>query len=325
MFSDYDLYLPIIDRPCIRWPDGAPLALWISPNVEHYEYLPPFNQASDPWPRTPHPDVMNYAYRDYGNRVGFWRMLEVLDHYRVQATVSLNVAVLDHFPAVRDAMLRRDWAFMAHGIYNTRHLYGATEEQELALYRNCIETVKRYTGKQLKGMLSPAITNTAHTPELMARAGLIYTADWFWDDQPMPLRVKSGQLITVPYTVELNDSLMFQHTYYRQGFEGEYFVQICKDQFDVLYREGQRSGRVMCIALHPFLIGQPHRIQYLDEILSYVLSREGVWQTTADEIAGYFYENYYDQFLKHIETLDRAGRLGRVFSGRDAVPRKVEA
>src|SRR2546425_7272996 len=88
MFSDYDLYLPIIDRPCIRWPDGAPLALWISPNVEHYEYLPPFNQASDPWPRTPHPDVMNYAYRDYGNRVGFWRMLEVLDHYRSEEHTS---------------------------------------------------------------------------------------------------------------------------------------------------------------------------------------------------------------------------------------------
>jgi allantoinase len=316
VFSNYELYLPMIDRPVIRWPENAPLALWISPNIEHYEYLPPRNEASDPWPRTPHPDVMNYAYRDYGNRVGFWRMLEVLDQHKILPTASLNVAVLDHFPAIRDAMVKRDWAFMSHGTYNTRHLYGATEEQERALYQDCIDTIKRHTGKQLKGMLSPAITNTARTPDLMAEAGLIYTADWFWDDQPMPLHVGQGRLITVPYTIELNDSLMFQHTYYRQGYEGEYFVQICKDQFDVLYREGQQSGRVMCIALHPFLIGQPHRVRYLDEILSYILSHDGVWQTTADDIAEYFYANYYEQFLAHVRTLELAGRLGRAFSGR---------
>jgi hypothetical protein len=132
----------------------------------------------------------------------------------------------------------------------------------------------------------------------------------------MPLRVNAGHLITVPYTIELNDSLMFQHTYYRQGFEGDYFVQICKDQFDVLYREGQQSGRVMCIALHPFLIGQPHRVRYLDEILSYILSHEGVWQTTADDIADFFYQHHYEQFLGHAQALEKAGRLGRVFAGR---------
>jgi len=309
--SPYEAYLPMPGRPVIRWPGAARVAVWVSPNIEHYEYLPPANRFRDPWPRTPHPDVMNYAYRDYGNRVGFWRMLEVLDEHRIRATVSLNVAVLDHFPQVRDAMVRRDWDFMSHGVYNTRFLYGASEDEERALYKDCIDTIRRHTGKRLKGMLSPAITNSPRTPELMAEAGLIYTADWFWDDQPVPLIVKSGRLVSLPYSIEMNDSLMFQFTHYQQGYEGEYFVQICKDQFDVLYHEGERNGTVMCIALHPFLIGQPHRVKYLDEILRYVRSHEAVWLATGDEIAEYYLENYFDVVLKHMSEREQTTKAAR--------------
>ncbi|MEC9280825.1 MAG: polysaccharide deacetylase family protein [Chloroflexota bacterium] len=293
-------YSPIIDRPIIKWPNGARVALWVSPNVEHYEYMPNDDAARTPWPRTPFPDVQQYSYRDYGNRVGFWRMLEALDKYNIRSCVSLNVAVLEHFPEIRDAMVERNYDYMSHGIYNTRYLYTYTEEQEREFYRDTIETLKLHTGKQLKGMLGPAISGTERTPDLMAEAGLIYHTDWMHDDQPVPIKVTSGKLISVPYSIELNDSSLLRDNHY----EGDYFARICKAQFDQLYKEGAESGRVMCIALHPFLIGQPHRIKYLDEILSHIMSHDGVWQTTADEIADYYIENHYDDAVAHAEKLN---------------------
>ena len=293
-------YSPIIDRPIIKWPNGARVALWISPNVEHYEYMPDDDAARTPWPRTPFPDVQQYSYRDYGNRVGFWRMLETLDKYNIRSCVSLNVAVLEHFPEIRDAMVERNYDYMSHGIYNTRYLYTYSEEQEREFYRDTIESLKIHTGKQLKGMLGPAISGTERTPDLMAEAGLIYHTDWMHDDQPVPIKVKSGKLISVPYSIELNDSSLLRDNHY----EGDYFARICKAQFDQLYKEGAESGRVMCIALHPFLIGQPHRIKYLDEILSHIMSHDGVWQTTADEIADYYIEHYYDDAVAHAAKLN---------------------
>ena len=293
-------YSPIIDRPIIKWPNDARVALWISPNVEHYEYMPDDDSARTPWPRTPFPDVQQYSYRDYGNRVGFWRMLESLDRYNIRCCVSLNMAVLEHFPEIRDAIVQRDYDYMSHGIYNTRYLYTYTEEQEREFYRDTIDTLKLHTGKQLKGMLGPAISGTERTPDLMAEAGLIYHTDWMHDDQPVPIKVKSGKLVSVPYSIELNDSSLLRDNHY----EGDYFARICKAQFDQLYKEGAESGRVMCIALHPFLIGQPHRIKYLDDILSHIMSHDGVWQTTADDIADYYIENYYDDAVAHAAKLN---------------------
>jgi allantoinase len=298
-------YSPIIDRPPVRWPNGARVALWLAPNQEFYEYQPELNVYADQWPRTPHPDVMTYAYRDSGNRAGFWRMLEVFDQHKVRATVSTNVAVLEHFPEVRDAMVERDWDFMSHGEYNTRYLFGASVEEERAFYRRTAEVIKRQTGKTLKGMLGPAFTATPHTPELMAEAGLTYHVDWFIDDQPFPIKVNTGTMVGVPYSRLLNDALLFMNP----GFEGDYFAQICKDQFDVLYREGADSGRVMCIALHPYLIGQPHRLKYLDEVLSYILGHDAVWATTADDIADWYTTHHRDEHLNHIEQRTNASRL----------------
>ncbi len=289
-------YSPIIERPAIHWPDNARVALWVAPNIEHYEFLPPHNPHQDAWPRVPHPDVMNYARMDYGNRVGLWRLMEVLDKHNIRCTVALNMAVLEHYPEVRDAMVERDWAFMSHGIYNSHYLYGASQEEERAFYQDNIQTLKKYTGKQLKGMLGPALTNSENTPDLMAEAGLIYHTDWFHDDQPFPVKVRQGRLISVPYSIETNDGVMN-----RNGFEADYFAQVIKDQFDVLYREGAESGRVMCIALHPYWSGQPSRGSYLDDALGYIMSHDGVWQTTADDIADYYMEHYYDEMVAHLE------------------------
>ena len=222
----------------------------------------------------------------------------MLDKHRIRCTASLNLAVLERYPEIRDAMVARDWDFMSHGIYNTDFLHGMSVEQEREFYRDCKEMLLRQTGKELKGMFGPGGSGTEDTPDLMAEAGLIYHCEWWHDDQPFPIKVREGKLISVPYSIDINDAVVLAN-----GFESDYFCQMIKDQFDELYAEGAESGRVMCIALHPFLTGQPHRIEHLDEALEYILSHDGVWRTTADAIADYYYRRYYDPMLEHLEQV----------------------
>ena len=291
-------YLPMADRPKISWPDEAKIALWIAPNIEHYEYLPPRDPRRNPWPRSPHPEVQGYSHRDYGNRVGFWRMLDGLDEYGVRCTASTNLAVFEHYPDIGKAMTDRGWEIMSHGIYNTRYLSSLTEEEEREFYVDCVDTLRRHTGQELKGMLGPAVSNTVRTPDLMAEAGLIYHADWLHDDQPIPINVDNGPLVSVPYSIELNDVPVFLHHH-----DTAEFVEMVKAQFDTLYEEGETSGRVMALALHPYLMGMPHRIQGLEEILDYLLGHDAIWQTTASEIAEHFIEHHYQEFVEHAEAI----------------------
>lgn len=290
-------YLPITDRPRVRWPHDARVALWIAPNVEHYEFLPPRDPQRNTWTRSPHPDVQGYSYRDYGNRVGFWRMTEVLDRFGVVATASTNLAVFDHYPEVGAAMVERGWEIMSHGIYNTRYISSIDETAERAFYIECIEALRSDTGQQLRGMLGPAVSNTAATPDLMAEAGLIYHADWFHDDQPVPLATRGGQrLVSVPYSMELNDVPVFT-----QHHDTSEFVAMAKAQLDVLRREADddAGGRVMCVALHPYLMGMPHRVDGLAAMLDYLMSHDDVWQTTASQIAEHFIDHHYDDVAIH--------------------------
>ncbi|WP_067143580.1 polysaccharide deacetylase family protein [Microtetraspora malaysiensis] len=278
-------YSPIVSRPVLRWPDDKRLAVNVVVNVEHYEFVPPRNPHRDYFYRVPAaPDIVGYSFRDYGNRVGFWRMLEVLDRSPAKVTCSLNVETLNLFPEIRDAMVERDWCFMSHGTYNTRLLYGATAEEEREFYRYTMRTVRDLTGKELRGMLGPSFTATERTPELMAEAGMVYTMDWFIDDQPFEVKVPRGRLIGVPYSRELNDALLFPG-YPMYAFEGDYFEQICRDQFDLLYRESAESGRVMTIALHPLYMGLPHQVGYLNNMLEYIGRYDDVWWTTPEAIA----------------------------------------
>ena len=290
-------YLPIVDRPRIRWPNDARVALWIAPNVEHYEFLPPRDPQRNTWTRSPHPDVQGYGYRDYGNRVGFWRMTDVLDRFGIVATASTNLAVFDHYPEVGAAMVERGWEIMSHGIYNTRYISSIDETAERAFYIECIEALRSHTGQQLRGMLGPAVSNTVLTPDLMAEAGLIYHADWFHDDQPVPLATRSGQrLVSVPYSMELNDVPVFT-----RHFDTGEFVAMAKAQLDVLRREADddAGGRVMCVALHPYLMGMPHRVDGLSAMLDYLMSHDDVWQTTASQIAAHYLDHHYDNFVAH--------------------------
>jgi allantoinase len=291
-------YSPIVDREPIRWPAEARLAVWIVPNVEHYEYLPP-RGAIDAYPRTPHPDVRKYAYHDYGNRVGFWRMLEVLDRHEIPCTASLNVAVLDHYPEVAHAMTERAWGLMSHGLYNTRYLTGMGREEERAFLDTCNRVLERHTGRHFDGMLGPNITGNAHTTDLMAEVGMRYHADWVHDERPSPLLTTTGaRMVALPYSYELNDAPLLM----RSHVEGDGYAQRCIAQFDRLYQEGDEGGRLMCLPVHPFVIGQPHRITYLDRVLEHVRSRDDVWIARASDIVDHYLEYNYDADLELSKT-----------------------
>lgn len=292
--ADRAPYSPITTRPKLKLPNGARVALWVVPNIEHYEYLPKPQRARNPWPRTPHPDVINYGSRDYGNRVGVWRMFDVLDKHDIKGTVSLNMSNFVHYPQIAKACAERDWSILCHGLYNTRYHWNYSEEEERAAIAECVDLHGELTGKMLPGWFSPAVSFTLNTPDLVAEAGIKYYCDWYHDDQPLPLRTKHGPLITVPYTMDLNDSVLSLKQY-----EGAEFVEMIKDTFDTLYAEGADSGRVMCIALHPYIMGQPHRIAHLDAALEYILSHDGVWKATGEEIADWYLENCQEHMAAH--------------------------
>lgn len=283
-------YSPITQRARFSWPGGARLAIWVVPNIEHYEYLPPPG-AVDAYPRTPHPDVRKFSYHDYGNRSGFWRMCDVLDRYRIPCTVSLNVAVLDHYPEIATAMTSRGWAFMCHGLYNTRYLYGMTEAEELRFLNSCNDVLEEHTGQRFDGLLGPNITCNPWTPDLVPEVGMRYHADWVHDERPSPLLTRSGvAAVALPYTYELNDAPLLM----RSHVEGAEWARRCIAQFDRLYHEPGSGGRMMCLVLHPFAIGQPHRVRYLDEVLAHLRRHDGVWVATASDIVDHYLKNGYD-------------------------------
>jgi allantoinase len=294
-------YSPIVDRRPIEWPNGARVAVWVVPNIEHYEYLPPPGPV-DPYPRTPHPDVRKFAYHDYGNRVGFWRMLEVFDRYDVPCTVSLNVAVLDHYPEIAREMRDRSWDLMSHGLYNTRYLTGMDDEQERAFLESCNTVLRRHTGRPFAGMLGPNITATERTPDLMAELGMRYYADGVHDERPTPLLTSGGaRLVALPYSYELNDAPLLM----RSHVEGEVYVELCRRQLERLRSEGDGGGRLLCLPLHPFAIGQPHRIRYLDHLMEILRSHDDVWIATASDIVGHYVENNYDDDLALTGSMPR--------------------
>ena len=277
--EDRIAYSAAPDRQPLRWPGGARVALWVTPNIEHYEYLPAQVRVRNPWPRTPHPDILGYGLRDYGNRVGVWRLMEVFDRFKLPCTVSLSLAVLDMYPDITEAMLKRQWEFMSHGLYNTRYHWNMSEDEERAAIDECQQIHLRVTGRPLNGWFSPAASNTVNTPDLVAEAGIGYLCDLYHDDQPTPVRVRRGELVSLPYSMEINDSIAW-----RRGQEGAAFAQKICDEFDTLYAEGAEHGKVMNIAVHPFIMGQPHRIEHLSRALEYVLGHEGVWCATGSEI-----------------------------------------
>ena len=256
----------IADAPKITWPNGARVAVWVIPNVEHFHLEI----------GSPAPDVRNFSRRDYGNRVGLWRLMDVLNKHKIRGTVALNAEIGIYYPRIMQAMIDLDWELMGHGLTNSKIMSGLEIDAERKLILDTRKVIEDW-GRKMHGWLGPGLTETFNTPDLLKECGVEYVADWVNDD--LPYRFNNG-LYSIPYSIEINDMPLFN----MPSISIEDFKRRICDSFDVLYAEGATNGRVLGIALHPFLIGAAHRIKYLDEALQYIAGHDKVWFATGDEI-----------------------------------------
>ena len=276
-------FSPIFDRKPLHLPGNARVAAWVIINVEEWDINEPMARTILPTPqgRSVIPDIPNFAWFDYGLRVGFWRLKEVLDRHQIRATVSLNASVCLTYPQVVEESLKSGWEIMGHGFI--QRVINA-EPDERAVIRKTIDTIREFTGSAPRGWMGPGLAETFETPDILAEEGIEYVCDWCNDDQPYAMKVRSGRLVSVPYTVELNDIPIFAVQHHSSP---ELFNR-ARDQFDTLYREGSGSSRVMAISTHPYITGVPHRIKYFDMALNYIRRHKDVDFMTGSEILDWY-------------------------------------
>jgi allantoinase len=276
-------YSPIVDRPAKPLPGDARVALWVSPNIEHFHWKQP-GMAMTPMTASLSPDVLNYAWRDYGARVGVWRVMDVLAKHGVPVTAALNSEVCAQYPQIVEAGTKAGWEWMAHGPSNSMLFTGMGPDDERPLVNAVIDTIAQATGTRPRGWLGPALTETDNTLDILAEAGIDYVCDWANDELPYEMTTSAGPIVAMPYTLEIGDIPIFlQH-----GGTGDDFYRIVVDQFDQLYEEGATSPRVMSIAIHPFLVGHPFRARALDKALAHIAGHDKVWLATGSEIVDWF-------------------------------------
>jgi len=276
-------FVPITRRPKIVWPNGAQLAVWVIPNIEFFSLKD--GLAGHPFEgKGPAPSVRAWSQRDYGNRIGIWRIMEVLTKHGIRASPTVNSDVCVHHPEIIQECVKLGWELLGHNKKNSERLNAVPPEQERTLIKDAMAILEETSGKRPVGWLGSALAETWNTLDHLIDEGCLYVADWVNDDQPYLMNVGGRQIVSIPYSYELNDS---PHIYYRFGTADE-FERMIKAQFDVLYREGAASGRVMAICLHPFMIGVPHRIDALDRAIRYIRSHDRVWFTTGEEIVRHY-------------------------------------
>jgi allantoinase len=279
------IYTPAFARPALQpFPGGARLALHLIVNVEVWDYEQPMPRTALPPPPAGGtvPDVPNFAWYQYGQRVGIWRLLDTLKRHDARATLSINSAVCREYPEIVERTVAAGWEMMAHGVVQRTM---AKVDDERAVIREAIDELEKATGKRPRGWLGPALVETPQTPDLLAEAGLEYCCDWGpADDLPFDLHVARGRMVAIPYPVETNDIVVYAVE--RHGVEE--FYGRCAAAIDTLYAEGARSPRVLAIALHPYLTGAAHRIGVLDRVLEYARNHDGVRVMTAAELLDWY-------------------------------------
>jgi len=253
--------------------------VWLVPNIEHFHYDKPAISLT-PMTAALKPDVLNYAWRDYGARVGIWRLMEILERQGFPATAAVNSEACLHYPEIIKEGNRLGWEWIAHGQNNSSLFTGMPADAERPLIADVLSTIAKQTGRPSRGWLGPALTETDNTLDLLAEAGIQYVADWCNDEQPYTMTTRSGSIVALPYTLELGDIPIFL----THGGTGEDFYRIAVDQFEMLYQEGKRIPRVFCMALHPFLIGHPFRARHLERVLAHIRQHDGVWITTGGQL-----------------------------------------
>jgi len=276
-------YSAIVDRPPLKLPGRARLVLWPIVNLEVWDIARPMPRQVLPAPTGVPllPDVPQWSWHEYGMRVGVWRFFDLFKKHAIRPTLALNARVCEDYTRVAEEAKREGWEFMGHA-YDQMPMHKHENQKEM-IHRS-MDILERFTGKRPIGWLGPGLTETFETPELLAEAGVKYIGDWVHDDEPGTINTAKGPLVTLPYTVELNDIAMM----IVQHHESDYLLKRTIDTFDRLYAEGEHRAKFMAVAIHPYISGQPHRIKYLEAIYDYASKFEGVLHWNGEQIFEWF-------------------------------------
>ena len=295
--SHYD-WVPITKRAPLKWPNGKRLALIITINCEYWDLL---KDSSKPYyaggpPTIPDPlpgnvaDYPNFTWREYGLRVGCWRMFDVFEAAGVPLSITFNAKTALERREIIDHALARNWELVAHNYEQGELLpqYMFDPAGEKAVIYETLKVYEKVTGRKAGGWLSSSLRSTPHTPDILAEAGCKFLCDYMNDDQPYLIHTAHGPLVNVPYSVEINDFTFF----HRRAMSSEDALLMLKAQFNELYAESARTGKMMNIGLHPHVSGHPHRMQFYRDFLSYVKQFDDVWWATREEVADWYLANH---------------------------------
>ena len=280
---DHDRYdwSMLTDRKDVNWPNGKKLALWVNVSLQFF----PLDQKGVPVKPQggmimPYPDLRHYSLRDYGNRVGIYRLLKAFDKYGVKSTYAVNAELAKRVPYLMAALKERGVEMLGHG-WNMDTIHHNNMEDEAGIISESLEVLSRYSSQEITGWLSPGRFESDKTPEYLADAGIKYFCDWVNDDMPYNFRTDNGPLLAMPLSKELEDQFVLLSNLHSESSYGD---QI-KDAADMLITEAyEQGGRMLALSLHPWMMGQPHRIKVLEDILDYLMSKEEVWSASANEI-----------------------------------------
>ena len=273
----------ITQRPTYDWPGGKRLAFYIALNIEHFAFGTGIGM--DPAHRGGAQTTRNYAWRDYGNRVGNWRLFEILDELKLPATILLNSTVCYHYPDIVEKIKTRGDDVCGHGRSNAEVLKPFWEHDEARVIQECTEIIEKYVGVRPTGWMGPGALESNVTPDLLKEAGYTHLLDWPFDDQPIWMRTRSGPLLSVPYPMELNDA----GTLVWRDHSGREFADMIVDQFEEMAEASEKQPLVFALALHGFIVGQPFRLRPLRQAIRHCVDkgRDRVWFTRAGDIAKY--------------------------------------
>jgi allantoinase len=273
----------IVDRAPLRLPGEARIVFWTIVNYEVWDIAKPMARQLLPAPTGVQlmPDVMHWAWHEYGMRVGCWRFFELYRKLGIKPTLAANARICEDYPRVAQAAKDAGWEFMGHA-YEQGLIHKETDQA--GMIERTLDVTARFTGKRPIGWLGPGLTQTLDTPEHLAAAGVKYIGDWVYDEEPTVIRTANGPLVTLPYTLELNDIPMMLVAHH----ESDYLYKRTVDQFDRLYAESEARAKFVSLAIHPYISGQPHRIKYLEAIYDYVNRHDGVLHWNGEQIYDWY-------------------------------------
>ncbi len=281
----YD-WSPVVTREALQWPQGARVALCVIVNLEHLEWSPAEGsfQTATLYDR-PLPDYRNYSHREYGHRVGIFRVLDTLEKHGIRPTVAMDALTAENYPYLVKHCLQRGCEIIGHGMSVSRMITSEmSEETERGYIRESIEALTHATGSAPRGWLGPEYGESVRTPQLLAEAGIGYVCDWANDEQPYAMKVPQGELYALPIMLDMDDVFALKE----RRFPVDDYAELLKEGFDTIYGDATDSGRLLVLNLHPWLIGQPFRIGYLDDALGHMVRRQGVWAASGGEIIDWY-------------------------------------